>query len=390
MILRRLTFILFSFLMAGALVSCAQKGSKEAQTSQWRGKMGAFAGIIQDLFPMVMSRQEFNDPDNFDRINANVNHVAKLAHVIEGESEKFKMDSIGGDPSVKFIAKSFQREIQRAQLALSEGKREYARSVLKRTTAYCIQCHSRGSYGVEFARWGNDERLKKLTQIEKAELFAAVREYDAAIELYQKILADQKLAKKKTFMWEKAAMNSLNLAVRVKQNPKQGLAIVGQIFSTPRVAAFLKEDAKSWKRSLIEWNREKEKAPKDKLAAARKLIKRAIDRQGFFADKSSHIEYLRASILLHDNLREEKNKKRIAESLFLLGRSYDALSGNSMAGISDLYYEACIEQVPHTKQAMACYRRYESNVYFGFAGSGGLYVPFDIGERLQQLKKLAQ
>ncbi|MCB0421829.1 MAG: hypothetical protein KDD61_12590 [Bdellovibrionales bacterium] len=371
-------------------LSCAQKSEVSDGTSQWRGKMDTFAAVIEDLFPLIMSQQEFNNPDNFERIEADVNHLSKLAHVIEGDSKRLKMDSIGSDPSVLFIAKSFQREISRAQMALADGKRGYAQSVLKRTTAYCVQCHSRGNYGVEFARWRDSKRFEKLDPIEKAELYSAIREYDAAMDLYNKILADEKLAKKKTFVWEKAAMNALNLAVRVKQSPKEGLAIVGQITSTPRVAAFLKEDAKAWQKSLLQWKNEKLKKDSDKLSTARSLIEKAVRNQGFFADKSSQVEYLRATTLLHDNLRQDKKPPRVAESLYLLGRSYDALNDGAQDGISDLYFEACIEQLPHSKLAMQCFRRYESNIYFGFAGSGGLYVPPDVSERLQALKKLAQ
>jgi hypothetical protein len=55
----------------------------------------------------------------------------------------------------------------------------------------------------------------------------------------------------------------------------------------------------------------------------------------------------------------------------------------------ELYYEACVRELPHSSLAKRCYERYEQSVYVGYTGSGGTNIPDELQVILSELKKLA-
>jgi hypothetical protein len=107
-------------------------------------------------------------------------------------------------------------------------------------------------------------------------------------------------------------------------------------------------------------------------------------------DRSSDIEYLRASAVLHDVLRSESQPERQSKALLLSGRCYEVLSDIGLWSLHEMYYEACIRNTPHSNIAKQCYLRYENSVFSGYAGSGGVDVPPDVMLHIKELVGLAE
>lgn len=112
--------------------------------------------------------------------------------------------------------------------------------------------------------------------------------------------------------------------------------------------------------------------------------------QIFPADHSSEVQYLRASGVAHDLLRQAKSPKVKAEGLLSVGTAYEVMSNPVLWPIHELYYEACVREVPHSKLAMSCYQRYEQSVYIGYTGSAGTNIPDEVQVLLAELKQLAK
>jgi hypothetical protein len=192
--------------------------------------------------------------------------------------------------------------------------------------------------------------------------------------------------------WEQAIHLGLAIAVRVKRDPEQSLALVEKVIGAKKGPYFLKQDALKWKESILKW---KEQTSRRTLTEeglhleAMQLITQAREVQKYPADHAADVLYLRASAVIHELLQTAPDGRFGQEALLMAGMCYDALRPLGLEDIHDIYYEACIKKAPHTPTAEICYRRYEQSTYEGYTGSAGSFLPTEVQQKLQQLENLA-
>ena len=184
---------------------------------------------------------------------------------------------------------------------------------------------------------------------------------------------------------------ALNLTVRVKEDPDRASAVLDHASSIIPPLFFL-QDMNHWRSSILAWKKEKGKTPNTEATLhrkAKKLIDEARTVQIFPVDRSADILYLRATALLHAQLRQAPRGPLAAEALFLLGKAYEVLGDLQSKHWHELFYETCIRQRPHSPLSRSCYEAYEGSLYFGYSGSGGLSLPADVQQMLAELRGLA-
>ena len=384
--------ILAALLSITFLTQCTYTKDKVAKRT-WQSKMDQFSAILTDLFPLLVSDDKFRDPVNKDRIQSHVKTLNTLAHSLNDKDDAASvLIATSNDPSMRYLSQLLKHELDSALDGLELGKSDYSRVVLKNITGICIECHTRGKWGKSFQKdLANSWQFKGLDTFDKAQLYTATRQYENALTIYEGIFNNFSKNKGFHFRWEKAAKMVLNLSVRIKQDPDLGLKTVNKILKHPNAALFLKNNARQWKRDLLSWKREKPLTSESaKFKFAKKLIKRAQLNQNYWADSTTYVLYLRASGILHDLLNSSTVKKaKKAESLYLLGQAYEALSAHSYSKLNEYYYKSCITYQPHSAQAVKCYQRYEVSVFLGYSGSGGFAAPPSSMQHLRYLKDLA-
>lgn len=383
----RTIFSLFSLILLGSVIQCSSPEKPKLPAGGWQNHMHALAQSLTDLYPLIVDEKAFNDPENYYKIEEDSKKLLKLAYNLDKNKKKASM--IDSDPSLGFIAKSFAREMSTAVEGLSVGKRSYARYVLKNTTSYCIQCHTRGQWGPEFNYLSQDARIKDLPTVRKAELLMATRNYDKALELYRSVISNTKVRDLQPASWDEAAKNALNITVRVKQDPKLSTEIINEILEKGRKTSSLRSAAKSWKRSVAQWKGESSRGKiknSMKVVRAKTLIEQA---KSGSQSRKGLIEYFRASALLHEFLRSKPEPKKEAEAFFLLGQSYEATRSSKFSNLNEFYYKACIHRLPHSELAMKCFGGYEGSLSSGFSGSSGLSIPPSAFRYMGDLKELA-
>ncbi|MCC6278707.1 MAG: hypothetical protein IT289_12395 [Oligoflexia bacterium] len=351
---------------AALITACA--ASKKADIDQppvtetWQGTMQEIAGVMNTFAPIIFSESEFNDPDNFARIDRETEKLAKLALKIKGLHEKdFK--NVDSDPSMKLIVSSFSKEMATALDGLRNKQRDFSRSVLRNATSLCVQCHSRGTFGPEFHQWRDVNDYSTLTRIEKAELLSATRQYDRALSIYMSVIEDPLLAKGKPFEWEKALRRALAISLRVKQDFERSNSILDLAIKTSEGPASVKARALEWKRVISEWKSQGTKGSGSGLVMARQLIRQANRHSTLLEEQMSYVTFLRASGLLHDYIRGKNSRQNEAEAYNLLGQCYESVQEDRFWNLNEVYFKACIFKAPHTKIAMDCYNRYEDSLY---------------------------
>jgi tetratricopeptide (TPR) repeat protein len=352
----------------------------------WSKRMDELRSLLSEMLPNLISDQEFNSPKNFKTIEAEAKKLAELAH---GMPEGKLPDA---DPSVNLIAGLFKNEITNAYGHLINGRREYARSVLKSVPRYCIACHTRSSSSLDLSSLQQVVPQILDTSLERAEFFDATWQFDRALNEFEKILNDPEVVKDHQLDWQRAAYYAIATSVRVKRDPDRALAVVNLIIKGDEVPQFMKRDAHQWQESLMQWKNETTgnfSSSSDLMNEADRLISLATNLQKYPTDRSGDIFYLRASSYLHDFLTQYPKSPGTAKALLMLGTCYEMLQAPELWFVHELYYEACIRKAPNTEIAQTCYTRYEQSIFFGYSGSSGLSLPYDVKKTLKELKKLS-
>lgn len=381
--------------LAIALIAAATTLSTFAAEPAWRASMQALFASLQGLLSLTVDPARFNDPANAPAIQASAKKLAEAAHRMAGITPS----SPDADPSIRMFAGILEDQGQAALEAYQAGSREYARSLFNSTASSCIACHSRTDVGVRLD-WAVDSGpAAQLPPHQKAQLLAAGRAYGPALEQLSKALADPGLAKERPFDWNQALRTALVLSIRAEKNPAHARSILEKAIETPGVPGFVAWDARSWIRSLKEWEKESASGAAVKPAfttedqahrEALRLISQAQKVQRYPMDRTGDVLYLRASGVLHDQLRIAPTGPKSAEAFFLLGICYEVLRDFDLWTLGDSYYEACIKRQPHSELAESCYRKLEESTLAGYTGSAGTQVPSRVEQKLGRLKLEAQ
>ncbi|MEK6579390.1 MAG: hypothetical protein AABZ55_09210 [Bdellovibrionota bacterium] len=372
------------------LALAPQTFSKEKDSgAKWKIKMRELETALIEITVDTSSDQKFNSPKYFSRIESASKKLASLAHDLV-QKETTPPDA---DPSLSMFGALFASETQRAYKELKRGNRPYARSILRSVSGYCFACHTRNSTGPNFTAGAFDKAAESLNTLEKAQLWAATRQFDKALDGFESIIADSGMAKTRLLDWESSVRQGLAIAVRVKNDPERAMRIVDRVIAAPTAPYFLKEHAVQWKQSIQVWKEEHPRRPTTEEglhAEIGRLIAQAQSMQKFPADKAADIIYLRASSVIHELLQAYPAGKHSTEAFLMAGITYEALRDLNILDLHEFYYEACIRRAPQTEISRNCFHRYEETMYEGFTGSGGTSLPDDVKAKLAELDKLSK
>jgi len=229
-----------------------------------------------------------------------------------------------------------------------------------------------------------------LSPIEKADLLVATRKYDEALKHMESLIASEDFLLNHPFEFESILRRYLALMIRVQGDPARALSEMDRIAASPHLPHYILEQVQGWRVSLTQWirenkNRKKKSTP---LKQAKHLMDRASQLQQFPQDHAGDVEYLRATVLLHDLLKKHLKPEEQSEVLYLLGRAYEVLDELGSWNLHETYFEECVRKAPKTEWAKMCYSRFEASVLQGYTGSSGTHLPAYESDKLKTLKDL--
>jgi hypothetical protein len=377
------TFWIFGMAIGWMTTSWAEPPSSKPV---WHTTMQELSATLSDIILDSSSLERFSDPKNGARVVRSAKRMLQLTKDLRSKQMKVP----DADPSVKLIAGFFEEDAQHYYETVSERRGEYARIVARSFPSYCIACHSRTAYGPQYGTDHLPKGAEKLPALDRADYFAATRQFKAALGAYRTLSESTETSKNDPFGWQRAVRNGLALSIRIQGDAERAMEFVNAVRLNPNSPLHLKETAETWKTAVESWSKEKPKSG-DALVEATRLLAEARKRQEYPADRRGDIELFRATESLHRYLSNPENRepKRVAEAYYLAGQAYDVLRPLAIWDMQDFYYVGCIREVPHTPLARDCYRRYEESVYFAHSGSSGVYLPKPVRRRLEQLEVLA-
>lgn|GEM_PF-6530736 len=293
------------------------------------------------------------------------------------------------DPALKVLAQNLERDLEHGATMWKQGHRAYARNVLLQSTALCMACHTRHAGPSAPASL---EPVKNADPLVKATYFAAVRDFDQALDAVRKGISDPALRLSRSTEWERFVRQGLQISVRYKQSPEEGIKLLDQVLAIQDLPVLFKEDVESWKRQLKKWEQEAPRVARTEQgqwAEALRLSDELEKARKFPADRGGEIEALRLSAVLHGFLEQFPGSSHLADALYFQGVAYEALRPAALWNVSESFWSACIRQAPHSAIARRCYRSLEDSVLLGWTGTGGLLLPDAVRARLKDYSELA-
>ncbi len=351
-------------------------------------KMQKLYLTLSDILVNSSSSERFSNPKNRSAIEDQLKTLSTLSHSMN--DREFKGNST--DPTLTILSGYLSDETKTAFTAFKNGKYEFSRGIVRSLPGTCIACHSRNDSGAQFDQLAIEPSDQSLKPMERAEFYAATRQFDRAEKDFLKIIEDQQIASTDPYTWEHAIRQSLTIAVRVKKNPQMAKKIVEAALAQKKSSYYIRSDLQQWNHSIEQWIKEMKKTPKSEtgmLAEGMRLITEAHKLQKYPMDHSADILYLRASTVFYDLIQKAPTGKNVSQALMMEGICNEVLSPKGFQDLHRLYYESCIRKSPNSPIAMDCYRRYEQSTVQGYTGSAGTSVPEDIKQKLLDLFSLS-
>lgn len=359
-----------------------------AAPNAWQEKMSELSSALSAAIPYLYPTPEQDPKGLTEKIKAIYEITRKLD---DGMNHSIRTPD--ADPALPYIAGLLRQDIERAYQGLNDGHIEYAKSAVRNSVAYCIACHTRSQGGVEFPLLkAFAEPLKRASWIERIEFMAASRQFDAVLEEVKKQLRKPTDPPINHLDLERASRMALSIAVRVKKDPKVAESVAQAVQKSKASSFAMKEGAKVWLQDISAWKKEGKKklaTDKEMMDAAKALIAHA-QAPGAVVGAHSDVDYLRASVIVHDLIKTHPNSPLLAEALYMVGLSYDSLRDLGLWSLHEMYFLACIDKAPHSELGEKCYKNYESSVTLGYSGSSGVHIPASVKKHLESVKRQAQ
>jgi hypothetical protein len=327
---------------------------------------------LDQTLPYLLNPKEFHNPKNTDLIKERMSAISKISNIVTHESAVKNHD-----PVLNFLAIGFKDEINRSVEAFNQGHREYARMNMLNVSGYCIECHTRTHSGPSLDMTSVESSWPKMRLIDQLDYLVATRQFQKARTLANSITSKGLTENVNVFDLDRAARLGLLITVRYEQNPNNALQLIDGLLKSPRLPFYLKSAATAWRKQVVAWQ-SNSKQKMEPLAQARILAKHT----------QNEIDMLRIQALLNPTINEKMNPEVMGESLYLLGLSYEVTKDIAMWSLHENYFEACIRKLPKSKWANQCYEALEKNIYFGYTGSRGTFIPDEVEQKLKELKKM--
>jgi hypothetical protein len=361
-----------------------------ASSSGWaadvpRQEMTAMAVELGRILPLVLSDAAAERPQ-VKKIGAGLDRLTKAALKVEAT-----LPASIDDPIMKYIPTKLSGAFKSARRDLKQRDMVRLRARLLRVTSYCIGCHTRTRGGDASVVIAPDFGPGRTAHLDKAEFYAATRQFSAAIVNFEYALNDQVFAARYPGRWEVAAKKLLALTVRVEQRPRLVVELLAKIRDSKTAPARMSTDIQAWTTAVKAWTEEPPAASEPTLDNAKRLLlegEARVTKAG--SPDAGLVEFLRSSAMTHLLLLDTRSREA-GEVMLLAGQVAEKIGLLNLTTLHEIYYEACIRHVPHTATARACLNQLKSSqMAVGVTDHGKLVYSDDVYARLDALEELAK
>ena len=375
--------VLSAILALGFLVAPFELAAADAdEASRLRATMHQVFEALSKLLPVSLDDTLFQSPAEKPKIEAWLTTLAAAAGDVERHTG-------ARDPGFGQISRSLTRDVAEIRQRYALGRYAEAQFYVSQLTENCVACHSRLPKARDFPiaqKLTSDPGVQALEPRERARLFVATRQFDAALALWEARFADASIRPAELDL-DGEILSYLVVCIRVQRDFARPRAALEKLASRPDVPRYLAMDLRAWVAQLGELAASAKAEPT--LAIARAQLERGRALSEFPADRVGLVYDLSASSLLHRTIaRHQASKAELAEAYYLLGAIDARLDQGSWVSETEQHLESSIRTDPSGPFADKAYAVLEEYTVLAYGGASGENVPADVEARLGELRKL--
>lgn len=375
--LRSFPFIAVSLVATLAWLDPVPAGAAEPDAT--RARMQQIFDSMRVLLPLSVNESAFASPANRERVT---HALEKLAQNAEALSAHARRDDVGR----KYLGSSLEADARRALARYREGRPENAAFLVRRTTDYCVACHTQAESPDSSLTTGfvDATALAALPLPERARILVATRQFDEGQAAFEELLLDPNVRAQDL---TGALSDYLVVTIRVKGDYARARSTLEKFQKRPDLWERLREDVGLWIDALRRLEPERDAPPS--VETARRRIDEARAIVPYPADRGGLVHYVVASGLLLRLLEAPPaSTPEEAEAWYLLGVAESETTTGSWASQGDLYLETAIRTAPQSPSAKKAYSMLEENILLDWSGSSGTHLPKEERDRLAELRAL--
>jgi tetratricopeptide (TPR) repeat protein len=383
-------FLIFLIIFNSSIGLCAGKTKSKQKTSTQaiRKEMNSISGLVREMGPFIASEQEFVKDSNKNIIQKTLEELAK----------SFK--SIKTHPVIDFQGLSINRVVMAEQLeqtvSLFKGnKKPMARAKLNAALNLCVSCHSQspGTINNEATKIFADKDIEKLklNDFEKAEIYFVTRDFDTAVNLYDKFLNNSSKKDDDEFIFQ-ALEKELIYFVKFKKSFPLAREHFEAFIKEKKFNDHINQELSDWVKALSGKNLWEQFDPtKVKEDEMQKFMSGFIadDEEGpiFSATNSSEVYDLNLSYILLDYYNAHPETKLGARILYWLAVLDKRTNDDLFFSLGDYYLLACMEKYSKDPVAKECYEAYMDDLEINYISKDKDF-PKEIKIKVKKLEKL--
>lgn len=355
--------------------------AQEKTLNPTQARMRGVFLTLTTAYKYSLDAEAFEDLTNRDQIRASLQ--ALVANAAELESH-----GGGLDESFDYLRRSLARDAVDALGRFEQQQYVGSRFLLTRLTENCVTCHSKlpdeGGFelGAEFVK---ESGIQDLPAITRVDLEIATRQFDRALDTYEKIFRDNK-QKPQTLSMVGAFEEYIRLCVAVKEQPERAVNTLTVFQGRDDVASSTKTLVSSWISDLE--NLDLAAAEGNELFVARNTIQKARAAKRFAEDRTDLVEFIAAAALLHRYLqRGDHDASAQSEAFYLLAIAESNISRSYWVSEAASLLEQSIVAAPKSAVAKQAYAFLEQYTLSGHAVTAR-EVPENIEQKLDSLRTL--
>ena len=339
------------------------------------------AHTMEPLFPLLFDDKKYANADTQIQLN---DSVKKLKAFFNEAKPHFDIKS----PTYRTSFEVIDTQLTDAMIALKYNNSNHARNILKEFVSICSSCHTQDSKLRTL--FSGVDRNQFTTDLQFAEFNYMTRNYDTAIEYYNKHLSSGVDIPESEIMT--VMKRILTIDTQVYNRPKDALKQLTNLQDYKQHTKYSARNLEEWIAGLKELEKQQASKVSDVTMEQLKVyvdkILGPLQEPGSaeFPTKKEKVARVWLRGILYHYLNKQPPREEIPVILYWLAIIDRTINYSFYYSLADMYLKECMLQYTSHPYAQKCYDEYEAYIAFSYSGSRGTDIPEDIAQELKALK----
>ena len=345
-------------------------------------EMQAVFEAVSHLLPIALSEEAWASADRRAEVQQWLDALATRSALLE-------QHGMSREIGFQHLSRSLASDVEEVRERFRSGRYEESRFFMIEATGNCVACHSRLPSEKSFPmadRLLARIDLDSLSVHERTQILVATRQFDEALETWEKMFADKSVPPGELDLGG-YLLDYLTVGLRVERSPERVRKTIAKLAERPDVPLYLQRHLAGWVRALQAASRDL--GSSDKLARARMLVEgRQLPSPTPLARDQVIYDLVASSLLLELLDDAATTGRRRAEAYYLLGLVESRTVDSHWVPQAEVHLEAAIRLAPEAPFAEDAYAVLEEYIIVGWGGASSTDLPAQEWAKLRELRTL--